>query len=1525
MKMIRGSHQKGFISIRKTNHAPLITNPGFFSLYGGKSMRHNTMLVWISLLTMIAVPGSIASTVHEDQIKTIDLDDDINLLDGSDISSFVENNGQWNAEVLFSARTSYGFVGLYQDGICHLVRTDDDYSPIRLMFLESNLPIPIGIDPTVTGYNYLIGRDPTGWATDCKGYDVVTYTDLWPGIDLVFRNGEAGIKYDLILRPGSDPDDIQFEVATGGSVSSSGAGIMLSGPEGVKLFDSPPVAFYDSNRNEIPSSYRIRGNVYGFDLAPYDEDSTVIIDPEVTEGSIECATYLGGSGDDTIYDMDFDQNGNIYVCGSSSSTNFPTTSTGYQRTMNGNMDCIVSKMDPTYRTLLYSTYIGEFSWENANAIAVLGSGECYVTGHTDSEDFPVTSDAYQGEIKDGSWDVFLLKLDSTGSRLISSTFIGGSGMESVNCMDLGPDGSVFIGGDTGSEDFPVTSDAFQDSLIPGGFADDIFFLQMDLENMTLLYSTYLGGTGFEMVVSMSYKAGHLYMAGMTDSPDFNVTQGAYQTVPGWNDAILMKFDMDTKSFDFSTFFNGNGWTEIYDVVVDDNGEIYCCGQTSSSNLPTMPGSYDPSYNGGWNDAFVMCMDPTGSRLVRFTYVGGSSDERLDNMMMDSDGYLHLSGWTDSSDFPVRHLAFQTEYGGAGGDGVYIKMSSNCSLVPYSTFIGGNGDDSGIGVNVMDGGSEPTIGIGTTSTDLITTTGCYKARSSGNTDLYLIKINLTLPPSPPEALMATDGDSFVNLSWNPPSGLLNTSITGYEVWRGLAANSMELLMTTDVKAKFNDSTAKNGKVYWYGVRSVNRIGAGDLSLLVQAKPGAVPDPPLSVKAEHGNSVVNITWTAPNNDGGYPITGYRVYRVTDGNPVPVSIDVDPNDVRFSDDEVENGNIYRYWMTALNERGESSRSTEVNATPMARPGRMLTLFAESGSRFVVLSWEPPVNNGGGVINCYILYRGDQYKAIVKFKTLSAEVLSFNDTGLMNGVTYRYQISSMNTEGEGLKSEIVEAVPLSVPTAPRNFVVEAGDHVIELSWDPPSDAGGTPVTGFSIRRSVDGSDWALIETCPSTEYSYSDKDVENGRVYHYRLSARNTVGESQNVESNATPMGLPGPVGSISLEPGDGYAVISWSAPGSDGGSPIIGYDILRGEGESSLSTILTTGPSIFEYNDTTVKNGKTYWYSVRPTNTIGTGPLVGSVRVMPCGLPSMPLGASIESGDGWVSIRWNPPSDDGGLSIKEIRIYLIDENDARDLLYSSDMISGIYRHTSLTNGKTYRYILTSVNGLGESGPTLEVHGNPSGKPSQPLSVTSNVLGNKVIVNWLAPLDDGGSPLKGYRIYRSQGLGPESQIGEVDATVMTYTDSSVETGSNYRYRIAAFNVNGESPSTDPIGVVLEEDSETPVALFIGIGIVLLILVIISLVAILVMRRIGKKNVQPPYQMQMYLQGSPQTQAASMGPIDQSRLQQGAQPSLPYMPPAGEPSPTPVIISSPEQPRMVMLNTPTGSTDPSEGTLKQP
>ena len=472
-------------------------------------MKQHANLVWITLLALIAVPGSIASFTPETETVQSTLDDNVERFDGSNTGPFVENKGQWSPEIVFASRTSYGFVGLSMDGICHLIRVNDSYSPVRLTFKGSSGTGLHGSDPVVTQYNYLLGKDTSRWARECRGYGSVKYTDLWQGIDLVFSNIEGRMKYDLIIHPGSDPDSIEFEVAAGGSVRSCGDGLVLTGPGNGILYDSVPKTYYETGGAPIGSAFRIEEYGYGFDIAPYDEGATIVIDPEVTEGSIDFSTYLGGSNDDSIYDMDIDTSGNIYMCGSSSSTNFPTTSTGYQRTMNGNMDCIVSKMDPTCRTLMYSTYIGEFSWENANAISVLESGECYVTGHTDSEGFPVTSDAYQGELKDGSWDVFLLKLDSTGSSLISSTFIGGSGMESVNCMDLGPDGSVFIGGDTGSEDFPVTSDAFQDSLIPGGFADDIFFLQMDLENMALLYSTYLGGSGFELVVSMSYKAGHL--------------------------------------------------------------------------------------------------------------------------------------------------------------------------------------------------------------------------------------------------------------------------------------------------------------------------------------------------------------------------------------------------------------------------------------------------------------------------------------------------------------------------------------------------------------------------------------------------------------------------------------------------------------------------------------------------------------------------------------------------------------------------------------------------------------------------------------------------------------------------------------------------------------------------------------------------------------------------------------------------------------------------------------------------------
>jgi len=1407
-------------------------------------MKQLLLLVWGLVLVLIAIPGTLATYASDDPVIQEGGSDENDQVDGPGLTPFVENKGQWNPEILFVAKTSYGSLGLFRNGFCHYVRINDSYSPIMLTFQGSLGTVPVGSDAVPTRFNYIYGKDPSAWVQGCKGYETVTYEEVWPGIDLVFRNDGDKTKYELVLRYGSDPSVIDIAVSSGGSLSPCGEGIRFMGPGGGVVFDSPPVTYYQDGEGRIDSDFRIEGNSYGFDLAPYREDTTIIIDPEVTKGSLNYSTYIGGSGDDSIKDMDIDPSGNVFLCGGSSSANFPTTPGSYQTMIRGNTDCVVSKMDKEGRSLIYSTYIGDTSWDRGYAISVLDSGECYVTGQTDSADFPITLNAYQSTLKSGSWDIFLLKLDRTGSNLLASTFIGGSDIDSVYSMDAGPDGSVFIGGDTSSADFPITSDAYQRSITPGMYTSDMVFLQMNLEDMTLLYSTYLGGSGFEVVDDMKYFDGHLYMSGMTDSPDFNVTQGAYQTVAGWNDAILIKFDLGSKTFDFSTFFNGNGWTEIFGIEVDDLGRIYCCGQTSSTNLPSMPDSFDGSFNGGWNDAFVMCMDSTGSRLLHSTYIGGSSEDRLNRIDMDSEGYLHASGWTTSSDFPAKHLAFQTVYGGGSGDGVYLKIDSNCSIVPYSTLIGGNGDDTSFGIDV-DVDNEPIIGLMTTSSDLPTTSGCYKPRYSGSSDAYILKLNLTLPPNTPVDVTIKEGDSFVNLSWNSPPGLQKTPITDHEVWRGPTQTTLEFLGRASIDRSYNDTTVMNGQVYWYGVKAVNRIGPGDISVVVKARPGAVPGPPQNIKAEHGNEAVNITWSAPKKDGGFPINSYQIHKLSNGTVLNDPIAVRSDVKRYTDREVVNGMTYRYRITAINERGGSLPSSEVNATPMTKPGKM-HLSLESGPSYVNLSWEPPAGNGGGEITAYLLYRGDQYKSLAKYKTLSDQELFFNDTDLQNGLLYRYRIAPVNKEGAGPMSEIVEATPVAVPSAPRNFIVEGGDDFIELTWEPPSDNGGSSLVSYEVCRSQDRSTWALLTSILPTEFSYTDSSVENGRSYVYRLYARNSIGESPFVESNATPMGVPDKVRNLSVEAGDGSVLVAWDDPQTNGGSPIINFEIFRGERGKSTILIITVADGIFEYRDGSVKNGMTYTFSVRATNIIGAGPLTQSLNVKPGGLPTPPTGVMAESGDGSVSIKWNPPSYDGGMGIKEVRIYLINVNNSMKLVYTTELTTGTYRHL-VPNGGTYLYVLTSVNELGESGPSVAIKGRPSGKPSQPLSLIAKISGAKVILTWQAPLDDGGTNVTTYKVYRTKASEQETLIAEVAADLTTFTDHDVGPGTNYRYRIAALNINGEGPTTDYLNVKISEDAEMSPLLFIGALFVVLVLIGFPLGLFLLFRRKkADKSVQP-------------------------------------------------------------------------------
>jgi len=624
-------------------------------------------------------------------------------------------------------------------------------------------PLMSGLEEQPGKTNYFIGKDPAKWRTDVPTYAKVHYRGVYPGIDLVYYGNQRQLEYDFVVAPGADPKKIVLGFKGTDELEIDAQGDLVLHTPGGNIRQHKPVIYQeiDGVRREIDGRYVIKsGKRVGFRLAAYDTTRPLVIDPVV----IAYSSYLGGGWSDGASGIAMDADGNAYVTGGTTSPDFPTTAGAFRSAFPGGFDpyVFVTKLNPSGTALVYSTYLGSGSGYNfGRGIAVDAAGNAYVTGETRSSDFPTTPGAFQSAKAGPRENAFVTKLDPTGSALVYSTYLGGSTYDTGTGIAVDADGNAYVTGNAGSANFPTTLGAFQPIL---GGSLDAFVTKLNPAGSALVYSTYLGGSGQENNGGIAVDAiGNAYVTGATQSANFPTTAGAFQTTFGGGGPFVTKLDPTGSALVYSTYLGNSAGASA--IAVDANGNAYVTGGTYSTNFPTTAGAFQTTYAGGYTgystgDAFVTKLDPTGSALVYSTYLGGSDGADSGNgIAVDADGNAHVTGTTNSTNFPTTPDAFQLTY--AGGYDVYTfrdafvtKLDPTGSTLVYSTYLGGNSVDSTRGIAV-DAGSNIYVTGSTNSGNFPTTPGAFQpightgAGYSSNTyDAFIAKFSNVEPPPPP---------------------------------------------------------------------------------------------------------------------------------------------------------------------------------------------------------------------------------------------------------------------------------------------------------------------------------------------------------------------------------------------------------------------------------------------------------------------------------------------------------------------------------------------------------------------------------------------------------------------------------------------------------------------------------------------------------------------------------------------------------------------------------------------------------
>ncbi len=622
------------------------------------------------------------------------------------------------------------------------------YAVLRMTLWGANpRPRITGLEPLAGRSDYFIGRDPARWRTDIPTYARVKYVDVYPRTDIIFHSSsQQQLEYDFMVEPGGNPATIGLVFAGEKKLSLNSDGNLVIQTAAGELVQYAPQIYQvvEGVRRKVRGGYVLRGkHEIGFQVGSYDRTRQLVIDPSlvystflggvnndevnaiavdssgsayvvgdtaspnfpVTPGSFQTtnpssfvakvnpagtaliySTFLGANANDVALSVAVDGGGNAYICGETGSGNFPVTTGAFQTKPAGSSDAFVTKLNPSGSALVYSTYLGGANLEDCRGIAVDAAGDAYVTGITESNNFPTTLNSVQPAYGGGFSDGYVAKLDQTGSHLVYATYLGGNGLDRGNGIAVDSLGNAEITGATQSQNFPTTAGAFQTT---SGGSLDVFLTKINPNGTAFVYSTYLGGAFDDDGLAIALdSAGNTYVAGGTESSNFPTTPGVLQTAIASagngvrEDAFVAKFNA-SGSLIYSTYLGGTDNDQANSIAIDASGDAFVVGRTMSTDFPQVGASFQSGFGAGPIDAFVSRLNPAASSLLYSTYLGAGDSAA--SVALDSAGNAYVGGGTGPN-FPVTVCSVQTVYGGGNAsDGFVTKLQSAGppSTIPFS--------------------------------------------------------------------------------------------------------------------------------------------------------------------------------------------------------------------------------------------------------------------------------------------------------------------------------------------------------------------------------------------------------------------------------------------------------------------------------------------------------------------------------------------------------------------------------------------------------------------------------------------------------------------------------------------------------------------------------------------------------------------------------------------------------------------------------------------------------------------------
>lgn len=515
----------------------------------------------------------------------------------------------------------------------------------EVAFLNTSNQAEIVPEKVQEGYaNYLIGNDPSKWKGEVKSYQRVNYKNLYPGIDALVYSETAQLKYDLIVHPGANPANIQLEYDGTDGIELKKGQLHIRTSAGEVIEQMPFAYQYINNqRVSVKVAYELKGNKVGFKVSgKYDSHYPLVIDPTYV-----FSTVSGSVADNWGFTATYDEEGSFYGGGIVFSAGYPTTIGVVQSAFGGgDFDMGISKFSANGRNLIYATYIGGNAREQPHSLFVDGAGNLVISGRTESSNYPATATIGTR----GGWDLAITKLNATGSSIIGSLIIGGSGNDGVN-MDEDRRGPARV--------------------LARNYGDD---------------------ARSEVVID---NAGYIYVASSTRSSDFPIVQkngNVFQpNFGGGQDGVVLKITPDCTDVVWSSFLGGSKEDAAYVIALNGLNTLYVAGGTASDDFKTTSGALYPAYRGGVCDGYIVHIANNGSSILQSTYLGAEnvSADQIYGIQLDSKGYVYVMGTTEGN-WPIMQPTGTATFYNDNSRQFISKLTPDLSKFVYSTTFGKQG-------------------------------------------------------------------------------------------------------------------------------------------------------------------------------------------------------------------------------------------------------------------------------------------------------------------------------------------------------------------------------------------------------------------------------------------------------------------------------------------------------------------------------------------------------------------------------------------------------------------------------------------------------------------------------------------------------------------------------------------------------------------------------------------------------------------------------------------------------------------